>query len=182
MLNIIPLALYMAGYVESVNCCCSTRLVAPTKKPFKREKRHNAVIDITAALNKTSKKHSSIYNHTRSYSYMATDSLTLMHHIKKQFSSKSPPPPRTRRCPMLIFFPSGTLFWTSLLNGPLLSAVKEFYGTQYQSGFLILNFMWGVVFTACVFFFFIMRCHSNPPVTNAHSFLQSQVPHRHHWQ
>jgi hypothetical protein len=36
------------------DCCCSTRLVAPTKTPLEREKRHNAVCDI-AALNKTSK-------------------------------------------------------------------------------------------------------------------------------
>jgi len=38
------------------NCCCSTRLQAPTKE-LEREKRHNAVCDI-AALNKFSKQSS----------------------------------------------------------------------------------------------------------------------------
>ena len=36
------------------NCCCSTRLIAPTKTPMEREKRHNAVCNI-AALHKTIK-------------------------------------------------------------------------------------------------------------------------------
>jgi len=40
------------------------------------------------------------------------------------------------------------LCWTSL-TVPFLSA-----GTRYQSGLLFLNFMWGVVFTACVAFLF----------------------------
>jgi len=31
--------------------------------------------------------------------------------------------------------------------------VKEFHGTRYQIGLLFLDFMWGVVFTACVVFF-----------------------------
>jgi len=39
-------------YKNCDNCCCSSRLVAPTKT-LKREKRHNAVCDI-AALNKIS--------------------------------------------------------------------------------------------------------------------------------
>jgi len=36
------------------NCCCKTRLVAPTKKPLERENKAHVVSDI-AALNKTSK-------------------------------------------------------------------------------------------------------------------------------
>ena len=46
-------------------------------------------------------------------------------------------------------------FWYSV--GPLWLGlfclpVKELYGTRYQSGLLFLNFMWGVVSTACVVF------------------------------
>jgi len=43
------------------------------------------------------------------------------------------------------------------LNPPHLFCllVKELYGTRYQSGLLFLNFMWGVVFTACVGFLFL---------------------------
>ena len=43
------------------------------------------------------------------------------------------------------------LCWTSL-TGLFLSAGKKKHGTRYQSGLLFLNFMWGVVFTACVVF------------------------------
>ena len=48
-------------------------------------------------------------------------------------------------------------FWYSvepLWLGLFCLPVKEFYGTQYQSGLLFLNFMWGVIFTACVVFLF----------------------------
>ena len=31
-----------AANVTCDKCCCSTRLIAPTKKPLEREKRHNA--------------------------------------------------------------------------------------------------------------------------------------------
>ena len=38
------------------------------------------------------------------------------------------------------------------MPGPFCLPVKEFYGARYKSGLLFLDFMWGVVFTACVVF------------------------------
>jgi len=46
-------------------------------------------------------------------------------------------------------------FWYSvgsLWLGLFCLPVKEFYSTRYQSGLFFLNFMWGVVFTACIVF------------------------------
>ena len=58
-----------------------------------------------------------------------------------------------------------SFFWYSV--GPLWLGlfclpVKEFYGTQYQSGLLFLNFMWGVVFSACVVY--LLYLHWGPPL------------------
>jgi len=53
------------------------------------------------------------------------------------------------------FFPPITLLDLSDL-GLFCLPVKEFYGTRYQRGLLFLNFMWGVVFTACVVILFLL--------------------------
>jgi hypothetical protein len=52
--NVRLLGCVCNAYKNCDHRCCSTRLVASTKKPLEREKGHNAVYDI-AALNITSK-------------------------------------------------------------------------------------------------------------------------------
>jgi len=58
-----------------------------------------------------------------------------------------------------------TVIHTHLYDTSFCLPVKEFYGTPYQSGLLFLNFMWGVVFTACVVFCFsfsfLRHCYSH---------------------
>jgi len=71
-------------------------------------------------------------------------------------------------------------FWYSvepLWLGLFCLPVKEFYGTQYQSGLLFLNFMWGVVFTAaCVVFLILFFSWLSSPPHHSNSKFPLQSP------
>ena len=71
-----------------------------------------------------------------------------------------------------------TLLFLRLWQGLLCLQVKEFYGTQYQSGFLFLIPMWSVVFTTCVVFLSILHlfgCMSLGSVARAYGLAWSPV-------
>jgi hypothetical protein len=64
--------------------CCSTRLVAPTKKPLEREKRHNGVCDI-AALKKISKQLSICQDQSTATNQRGETSVCFGHIVNKPY-------------------------------------------------------------------------------------------------